>query len=88
MVRPESRVLLAGARTVLRGWGNYFRTGTCSRELLKMDSFGYARGSRAGYTGGAGQRATRRIRWTAEQFHGMVLYRLRGTVHHPRKPHQ
>ena len=27
-----------------------------------------------------GQRATRRVRWTAEQFHEMGLYRLRGTV--------
>jgi RNA-directed DNA polymerase len=74
--------IIAKLNPVLRGWGNYFRSGTSSREFLKMDSFVYARLVRWMYRRG-GQRATRRVRWTAEQFHGMGLYRLRGTVRYP-----
>jgi RNA-directed DNA polymerase len=31
--------IIAKLNPVLRGWGNYFRSGTTSREFLKMDSF-------------------------------------------------
>jgi RNA-directed DNA polymerase len=74
--------IIAKLNPVLRGWGNYFRSGTSSREFLKMDSFVWARLVRWMYRRG-GQRATRRVQWTAEQFHGMGLYRLRGTVRYP-----
>jgi hypothetical protein len=47
-----------------------------------MDSFVWARLVRWMYRRG-GQRRARGIRWTAEQFHGMGLYRLRGTVRYP-----
>jgi hypothetical protein len=67
---------------VPRGWGNYFRSGTASREFLKMDSFVYERLVRWLHRRG-GQRAARRVLWTAEQFRGMGLYRLRGTVRYP-----
>jgi hypothetical protein len=30
--------IIAKLTPVLRGWGNYFRSGTASREFLKMDS--------------------------------------------------
>jgi RNA-directed DNA polymerase len=75
----DVKQIIAKLNPVLRGWGNYFRSGTTSREFLKMDSFVYARLVRWLYRRG-GQRATRWVRWTAEQFHGMGLYRLRGTV--------
>jgi len=74
--------IIAKLNPVLRGWGNYFRSGTSSREFLKMDSFVYERLVRWMYRRG-GQRATRRVHWTAEQFHDMGLYRLRGTVRYP-----
>lgn len=74
--------IIAKLTPVLRGWGNYFRTGTADREFLKMDSFVYERLVRWLYRRG-GQRRTRRIHWTADQFHGMGLYRLRGTVRYP-----
>ncbi len=78
----DVKQIIAKLNPVLRGWGNYFRTGTTSREFLKMDSFVYERLVRWLYRRG-GQRATRRVLWTAEQFHGMGLYRLRGTVRYP-----
>jgi RNA-directed DNA polymerase len=78
----DVKQVIAKLNPVLRGWGNYFRTGTTAREFLKMDSFVYERLVRWLYRRG-GQRVTRRVRWTAEQFHGMGLYRLRGTVRYP-----
>ena len=47
-----------------------------------MDSFVYTRLVRWLYRRG-GQRKGRRGLWTGEQFHGMGLYRLRGTVRYP-----
>ncbi len=78
----DVKQVIAKLNPVLRGWGNYFRSGTTSREFLKMDSFVYERLVRWLHRRG-GQRATRRVHWTAEQFHGMGLYRLRGTVRYP-----
>ena len=78
----DVKQILAKLNPVLRGWGNYFRSGTSSREFLKMDSFVYERLVRWLHRRG-GQRATRRVLWTAEQFHGMGLHRLRGTVRYP-----
>ena len=78
----DVKQIIAKLNPVLRGWGNYFRSGTSSREFLKMDSFVYERLVRWLYRRG-GQRPTRRVHWTADQFHGMGLYRLRGTVRYP-----
>jgi len=78
----DVKQVIAKLNPVLRGWGNYFRSGTTSREFLKMDSFVYERLVRWLHRRG-GQRAMRRGLWTAEQFHGMGLYRLRGTVRYP-----
>src|SRR5215470_11595957 len=78
----DVKQIIAKRNPVLRGWGNYFRSGTTAREFLRMDSFVYERLVRWLHRRG-GQRATRRILWTAAQFHGMGLYRLRGTVRYP-----
>jgi group II intron reverse transcriptase/maturase len=78
----DVKQIIAKLNPVLRGWGNYFRTGTSSREFLKMDSFVYMRLLRWMYRRG-GQRKTRRVRWSNQQFWGMGLYRLRGTVRYP-----
>jgi RNA-directed DNA polymerase len=78
----DVKQIIARLNPVLRGWGNYFRSGTTSREFLKMDRFVYERLVRWMHRRG-GQRATRRALWTAEQFHGMGLHRLRGTVRYP-----
>jgi group II intron reverse transcriptase/maturase len=75
----EVKQMIAKLNPVLRGWGNYFRTGTCRREFHRMDDFVYTRLVRWLNRRG-GQRPTRRQIWTAEQYHGMGLYRLRGTV--------
>jgi len=78
----DVKQVIAKLNPVLRGWANYFRSGTTSREFLKVDRFVYARLVRWLFRRG-GQRQGRRENWTSERFWGMGLYRLRGTVRYP-----
>ena len=78
----DVKQVIAKLNPVLRGWANYFRSGTTSREFLKVDRFVYARLVRWLYRRG-GQRPGRWENWTSEQFWGMGLYRLRGKVRYP-----
>jgi RNA-directed DNA polymerase len=78
----DVKQIIAKLNPVLRGWGNYFRSGTSSREFLKADRFVYSRLTRWLYRRG-GQRKSRKVYWTSEQLWGMGLYRLRGTVRYP-----
>jgi group II intron reverse transcriptase/maturase len=74
----DIKQVLEGLTPVLRGWGQYFRTGTCDREFHKMDRFVYQSLRRWFYRRG-GQRPTKRPPWTEDELHGMGLHRLRGT---------
>ncbi len=69
--------VIAELNPVLRGWGNYFRTGNADREFNMMDSFVVQSLRRWQYRRG-GQRATRRPPFTWDQLRGMGLYRLMG----------
>jgi len=75
----DVKQIIAELNPVIRGWGNYFRTGTCRREFHQMDDFVYRRLLRWMYRRG-GQRRQRRTPWTPDQLYGMGLYQLRGTV--------
>jgi group II intron reverse transcriptase/maturase len=74
--------ILAELTPVLRGWGNYFRTGNADREFNKMDSFVFTRLRRWHHRRG-GQRAAKRAPFTGDQLYGMGLHRLMGTVQYP-----
>ena len=74
--------VIAELNPVLRGWGNYFRTGNADREFNRLDTFVYQRLHRWQIRRG-GQRSTKRKAWTCEQFYGMGLHRLQGTVRYP-----
>lgn len=68
---------------VLRGWGNYFRTGNADREFNKMDSYVVKRLHRWQYRRG-GQRIAKRNPLTSEQlYRKMGLHQLQGTVNYP-----
>jgi group II intron reverse transcriptase/maturase len=67
---------------VLRGWGNYFRTGNADREFNKIDYFVVRSLRRWQYRRG-GQRPTKRDPFTGDQLYGMGLYKLMGTVKYP-----
>src|SRR5579871_3821070 len=75
----DVKQIVAKLNPVLRGWGNYFRTGTCRRQFQGMDDFVYRRLLRWLYRRG-GQRRGRNILWKPDHFPGMGLHRLRGTV--------
>jgi RNA-directed DNA polymerase len=78
----EVKQIIAELTPVLRGWGNYFRTGNADRQFNQMDHFVVARLRRWQHRRG-GQRATKRLPFTERQLYGMGLHRLQGTVCYP-----
>jgi len=78
----DVKQIIATLNPVLRGWGNYFRTGNAERKFNQLDSYVYWRLAQwMGRRGG--QRRQRMEKWTHERFVGMGLYQLRGTVQYP-----
>jgi len=78
----DVKQIIAELNPVLRGWGNYFRTGNADGEFNQMDSFVFLRLTRWLYRCG-GQRAQRKTDWTGQRFYGMGLHKLQGTVKYP-----
>ena len=78
----DVKQIIAELTPVLRGWGNYFRTGNADREFNKMDYFVVRSLRRWQYRRG-GQRPAKREPFTGDQLHGMGLHRLMGTVKYP-----
>ena len=78
----DVKQVIAELIPVLRGWGNYFRTGNADREFNKMDGFVYKSLRRWHFRRG-GQRPTKRPAFSGDQLYGMGLYRLQGTVKYP-----
>jgi group II intron reverse transcriptase/maturase len=78
----DVKQILVVLNPVLRGWGNYFRTGNADREFNKMDRFVLQR-LRRWQSRRGGQRASTRPSFTHAQLYGMGLHRLMGTVRYP-----
>jgi RNA-directed DNA polymerase len=80
----DVKVIIASVNPVLRGWGNYFRTGNADREFQRIDEYAYGRLVRWMQRRG-GQRTRYRMEaWPHERLHEeMGLHRLRGTVRYP-----
>ena len=80
----DARVLIGRLNPVLRGWGNYFRTGNAARKFIQVDSYVWMRLWRF-----MRRRKGRHLRhsdvktWTSDFFQGLGLYRLRGTIQYP-----
>ena len=78
----DLREVIAQLNPVLRGWGNYFRSGNAELKFNQLDNYVYQRLAQwMGRRGG--QRVQRMEKWSHERFVGMGLYRLRGTVKYP-----
>jgi RNA-directed DNA polymerase len=80
----DIRDVIAAINPILRGWGNYFRTGNAARKFLQIDRYVEHRlwrlmRKRYGRNLKPGQWAT----WTREWFEAHGLHRLRGTVRYP-----
>ncbi len=80
----DVKEVITSINPVLRGWGNYFRTGNADREFHRIDEYVYGRVVRWMRRRG-GQRTRYRLdAWPRERLHDeMGLHRLRGTVGYP-----
>jgi RNA-directed DNA polymerase len=72
----DIRDVITALDPILRGWGNYFRTGNAADKFQQIDSYVVWRLRRPGQTD----------LWTEEWFNGHGFHRLRGTIRHPRLP--
>ena len=80
----DVRVIIADLNPVLRGWGDYFRTGNAARKFVQIDDYVRQRllrfmVRRRGRTLRPGQVQ----QWTSDFFHSLGLHRLCGTVQYP-----
>ncbi len=87
---PESRkhediqAVIASINPVLRGWGNYFRTGNAARKFNQVDSYVWRRLLKLRLKRKGRQLAPgEATRWTSQRFWDLGLHRLRGTVRYP-----
>ena len=80
----DIRDVIDSLNPVLRGWGNYFRTGNAAQRFNQLDTYVWRRLRRLRV-----QRKGRHLRagethgWTRESFWNLGLHRLRGTVRYP-----
>jgi len=83
----DLRTVIADLNPVLRGWGQYFRTGNATDRFISIDGF-VVRRLRALCR----ERKGRHLRhvevrcWTREYFERLGLHRLRGTITYPELP--
>jgi RNA-directed DNA polymerase len=80
----DIRDVIAAINPVLRGWGNYFRTGNANVKFSQIDHYVERRlwrlmRKRYGRNLKPGQWES----WTREWFEAHGLYRLRGTIRYP-----
>ncbi len=80
----DVRDVIDDLNPVLRGWGNYFRTGNAAQRFNQLDSYVWRR-LRALRVKRKGRnlRAGELTGWSRDYFHGLGLHRLRGTVRYP-----
>jgi len=83
----DIRDVIADLNPLLRGWGNYFRTGNAAQRFNQLDSYVWRRLMSLRV-----KRKGRQLRpdevelWTREYFETLGLTRLRGTVRYPEQP--
>jgi len=83
----DVRVLIRGLNPILRGWGNYFRTGNAARRFNQVDWYVVGRLRRfLVKRKGRNLRAGEAEKWTRPFFESLGLHRLRGTVQYPQAP--
>lgn len=83
-VGRDIREVIADLNPVLRGWGNYFRTGNAAGKFRQVDDYVVKRLWRLMVKKrGRNLRAGTSWVWTEEWFNGHGLHRLRGTIRYP-----
>jgi RNA-directed DNA polymerase len=80
----DLREVIADLNPVLRGWGNYFKTGNASRRFNQLDGYVWRRlRSLRLKRKGRNLQANEAMRWSRESFWNLGLHRLCGTVQYP-----
>jgi RNA-directed DNA polymerase len=80
----DIREVIAMINPILRGWGNYFRTGNAAYKFNQLDRYVWWRLKRLLIRRyGRNLHAGRAGAWTREWFEAHGLHRLRGTVRYP-----
>jgi len=81
----DLRDVIAQLNPVLRGWGEYFRTGNADVKFNQLDSYVWQRlRALRVKRSGSKLRAGQAERWTRDYFvNGLGLHRLRGTIRYP-----
>lgn len=80
----DIREIITLINRVLRGWGNYFRTGNAADKFTQLDRYVVWRLKRLLIRRyGRNLHAGRADAWTREWFEAHGLFRLRGTVKYP-----
>ena len=81
----DIRDVIAELNPILRGWGNYFRTGNAARKFRQVDNHVVWRLRRLMIKKrGRNLRGGQQNAWTEEWFTGHGLYCLRGTIRYPK----
>jgi RNA-directed DNA polymerase len=84
-VGRDIRDVIADLNPLLRGWGNYFRTGNAAVKFRQADDYVVFRLRRLMIKKrGRHLRAGQAQAWTEEWFNGHGLHRLRGTIRYPK----
>jgi len=80
----DVRELIADLNPLLRGWGNYFRTGNAADKFRQIDRYVAWRLKRLLVKRkGRNRRAGEAAAWTEDWFVGLGLHRLLGTIRYP-----
>jgi hypothetical protein len=80
----DLRDVIADLNPVLRGWGEYFRTGNAAKRFNQLDTYVWRRLRNLGvYRKGRNLKPGAVTRWTRAYFWNLGLHRLRGTVRYP-----
>lgn len=80
----DIREVIAELNPVIRGWGQYFRTGNAAQRFNQLDTYVWRRLRRLLVERkGRHLRAGEANRWDREYFQSFGLHRLRGTVQYP-----
>jgi RNA-directed DNA polymerase len=77
--------IIADLNPILRGWGNYFRTGNAAAKFRQIDWYVVSRLFRLQVRKrGRNLHAGQADQWTEDWFNELGLYRLRGTIRYPK----
>lgn len=80
----DIRVIIAELNPILRGWGNYFRTGNAGDKFIQLDRYVAWRLKRLLIKKrGRNLHVGQAEQWTPHWLHQQGLYRLMGTIRYP-----